>query len=116
MIDRANFFDQPVKINLISYDNNRKIAAGQGDHYTAGCLLDYNLFNNYHKIIATDLSKQQALDPEPKKNIANYFTANLDWNADTTIMFIFEEPKETDLNFSKGTVKVLWMCSTILFF
>ena len=67
VIDRPNFFDQPVKINLVSYENNRKIAAGQGDHYTAGCLLDYNFFNNYHKIIATDLSKQQALDPEPKK-------------------------------------------------
>ena len=38
----------------------------QGDDYTTGCVLDYNYFNNYYKMIATDLSKQQALDPDPK--------------------------------------------------
>ena len=38
----------------------------QGDDYTNGCLLDYSYFNNYYKMIATDLSKQQALDPDPK--------------------------------------------------
>ena len=31
MIDGRNFFDQPVKDNLKTYDNNRKIATGQGD-------------------------------------------------------------------------------------
>ena len=31
MIDGRNFFDQPVKDNLKIYDNNRKIATGQGD-------------------------------------------------------------------------------------
>ena len=34
-----NFFDQPVKNKLITYDNIRKIATGQGDDYTTGCLL-----------------------------------------------------------------------------
>ena len=42
MIDGQNFFDQPVKIDLRTYDNIRKIATGQGDDYTTGCLLDYN--------------------------------------------------------------------------
>ena len=32
------------------------------------------------------------------------------------MVFIFEEEKETILDFSQGTVKMLWMCSTILFF
>ena len=29
MIDRKNFFDQPVKNNKITYENIRKIATGQ---------------------------------------------------------------------------------------
>ena len=44
MIDRRNFFDQPVKNNLRTYDNIRKIATNQGDDYTTGCLLDYPYF------------------------------------------------------------------------
>ena len=27
-----------------------KMAAGQGDYYTAGCVLGYNYFNNYYNI------------------------------------------------------------------
>ena len=42
MINRQNFFDQSVRNDLITYDNIRKIARGQGDDYTTGCLLDYN--------------------------------------------------------------------------
>ena len=35
---------------------------GKGDDYTTGCLLDYPYFENHYKVIAIDLSKQQALD------------------------------------------------------
>ena len=38
MIDGKVFFDQPVRNNLITYDNIRKIAAGQGDDYATGCV------------------------------------------------------------------------------
>ena len=31
MIDRRNFFDQPIKSDLKTYDNIRKIVTGQGD-------------------------------------------------------------------------------------
>ena len=55
-----------VKIDTKTYDNIQKIATGQEDDYSAGCLLDYNYFNNYYKMIAIDLSKQQALDADPK--------------------------------------------------
>ena len=41
MINGENFFDQPVKDNKTTYENIRKIATGQGDDYTTGCLLDY---------------------------------------------------------------------------
>ena len=52
MIDGRNLFDQPVKDNLITYDNVHKIATGQGDDYKTGCLLDYLYFKNYYRMIA----------------------------------------------------------------
>ena len=36
MIDGQKFFNQPVRNNLIAYDNIRKILTGQGDAYTIG--------------------------------------------------------------------------------
>ena len=66
MIDGKNFFDQSVKNNLRTYDNIQKTTISQGDVYTTGCLLDYNYFNEYFKMIAIDLSKKQALDGDPK--------------------------------------------------
>ena len=62
MIDGKNFFDQPVRNDKVTYENIRKIAIGQGDDYTTGCLLDYIYFKKYYKMIAIDLGKQQALD------------------------------------------------------
>ena len=52
MINGQKFFYKPVKNNLRTYDNIRKITTGQGDDYTTGCLLDYLYFKNYYKIIA----------------------------------------------------------------
>ena len=54
MIGGKNFFDQPVKNNKVTYENIRKIATGQGDDYTTGCLLDYIYFKNYYKMIAVE--------------------------------------------------------------
>ena len=58
MINGENFFDQSIKNNKLTYENIRKIAAGQGDDYTTGCLLDYSYFADTYKMIAVDLSKQ----------------------------------------------------------
>ena len=66
MIDGRNFFDQTIKNDLKTYDNIRKIATGQGDHYISGCLLDYPYFKKYYKWFAIDLNKQQKLDANPK--------------------------------------------------
>ena len=76
MIDGQNFFDQPIRNNLITYDSIRKISAGQGDHYTTGCLLDYDYFIKYYQMIAIDLSKQKALDADPKAIEQINFTGN----------------------------------------
>ena len=62
----------------MTYGNIWKIVTAQGDDYTTGCLLDYNNFNNYYKMIAIDLSKQQALESDPKADSQSKFTANLD--------------------------------------
>ena len=53
------------------------ISKTQGDDNTTGCLLDYNYFKNYHRMIAIDLSKQQARDADPKAIQQIHFTGNL---------------------------------------
>ena len=65
-MDKIFSVKKPVKNNLITYDNIRKIATDQGDDYAVGCLLDYNYFNNYYKMIAIDFSKQEVLDADQK--------------------------------------------------
>ena len=107
MINGENIFDQPIKNNKVTDENIRKIATGQGDDYTTGCLLDYLYFTNTYKMIAVDLSKQQASDADPRAIQQINFTANLDRAGNTRIYFILEEAKETILDFSQGTIKVL---------
>ena len=95
MIDGKNFFDQPVKNDKVTYENIRKITTGQGDDYTTGCLLDYTYFKKYYKMIAADLSQQQALNADPKSIQQINFTANLNTPGGTRISFFLEEAKET---------------------
>ena len=90
VINGENFFDQSIKNNKITYDNIRKIATGQGDDYTTGCLLDYSYFADTYKMIAVDLSKQQALDADPRAIQQTNFTANLDRDGFTLEMGIQE--------------------------
>ena len=106
-INGENFFDQPLKDNEVTYENITKIATGEGDDNTTGHLLDYPYFKDGYKMIAVDLSKQQALDADPRANQKINFIANLDRAGNTRIYFILEEAKETRLDFSQGTVKVL---------
>ena len=58
-------------------------------------------------MIAIDLSKQQALDADPRVIPQINFTANLYREEEATIFFIIEEAMETLFEFSQGTVKVL---------
>ena len=108
MINGENFFDQPIKNNKITYENIRKVATGKGDEYTTGCLLDCQYIKDTYKMIQIDLSNQQALDANDPRAIQQInFTANLDRAGNTRIYFILEEAKETKLDFSQETVKVL---------
>ena len=107
MIDGKSIFDQPVKNDKITYENIRKIATGQGDDYTTGCLLDYPYFKENYKMIAIDLSKQQALNADPRAIQQINFTASPDRVGNAIMFLIIEEAKETVLEFSQRTVKVL---------
>ena len=109
MTDGRNFFHQPLKNNLKTYDNIWKISTGQGDDYTTDdCLLDYPYFKKYYKLIPIDLIKQQKLDANPKTIQQINFTGNLDRAESSAMFFIIEEAKETVSDFSKGAAKVLW--------
>ena len=87
------FFDQPVKNDLIKHDNIRKIATAQGHDNTTGCLLDYPYFKKYYKMTVKDLSRQQALDADPKAIQQINFTGNLDQDDGTSMFFNIEEAK-----------------------
>ena len=107
MIDARTFLNQPIKIDLKTYDHIRKIATGEGDDYRTGRLPDYLYFKSSYVLIAIDLSKQQKLDSGPKAKQENNFTRNLDRTECATIFLIIEEAKETILDFSTGTAKLL---------
>ena len=55
-----------------------KVSTGQGDDYTTGCLLDFAYFEKNYRLIAADLSKQKALDTDPKSIQQIIFTVETD--------------------------------------
>ena len=107
MIDGKNFFVQPIKSYIKTYENIQKITSSQGDDYTTVCLLDYNYFRKHYKMIVVDLSKQQALDADPKAIQQINFTGSINGNDNILIFLIIQEVKESIWDFSQGNVKVL---------
>ena len=71
-------------------------------------MLDYSYFNWNYKLIATDLSKEQALDTDPRAIQQINFTANLERAEGAKMFFIIEQTEETVFKFSQGTIKILW--------
>ena len=72
-----------------------------------GWLLNYSYFKENYKLIAIDLSKQQALDADPRAIHQINFTGNLDRNEGATLFVFIEQSKETVFEFLQGTVKFL---------
>ena len=66
LIDGRNFFNKPINDIIKQYDEIRKVSTGYGDDYTNGCLLHYAYFKDNYRLIAVDLSKQKALDADPR--------------------------------------------------
>ena len=58
-------------------------------------------------MIATDLNKQQALDPDSEAIQQINLTGNLEQGNGATMFFIIQEAKEATLHFSQETVKLL---------
>ena len=58
-------------------------------------------------MIAIDLSKQQALDADPKAILQINFITKLGQGGQKKMFSIIEEAKETVWDFSQGTVRVL---------
>ena len=91
-IDRRTFYNQSINDSIKQYDEIRKISTGQGDNYTAGCLLDFAYFENDFRLITADLSKQKALDADPKAIQQIIFTGEVVDEA-LTIFNILEKSK-----------------------
>ena len=105
LIDGRNFYDQPINDLVKQYDEIRKIATGQGDDYTTGCLLDYQYFKNHYNLIVIDLSRQKELDANSRAIQQFEFYGMLKTNSH--VCTVLEKSKETVLQFSKGRAKVL---------
>ena len=83
----------------------RKISTVQGDDYTTGCLLDFAYFEKHYRLIVADLSKQKALNADSRAIQQIIFIGKTDNTI--RVCYILEQSKETLLQFSKGTKKVL---------
>ena len=83
---------------------------GRGEDYATGSLLDYNYWKNNYKLICCDLRKQKVLDSNPKANQQIEFIYKLGNGVidqvHAEILTVLEKEKETNLEFSKGIVKV----------
>ena len=105
LTDGRNFYDQPINDLIKQCDEIRKTATGQGDDYTTECLLDYQYFKDHYNLIAIDLSKQKELDADLRAIQQIEFYGILKSNS--LLYTVSEKSKETMLQFSKRTAKVL---------
>ena len=110
LIDGRNFYDQNISNDFKKYEELRKVMTESGEDYTTGSLLNYDYWKNYYKLICCDLSKQKVLDSNPKANQQTEFVYKIRDNDENQvqaqILTVLEKEKETNLDFSKRTVKV----------
>ena len=72
-------------------------------------MLNYAYFKDNYRLIAINLSKQKALDADPRaiQQIVFQRVAGGDYNTKIWLYTILEKSKETVLGFYKGTARVL---------
>ena len=104
IIDRRNFYDNPIESDIEKYRELKKVMIGKGEDNTTGSLFDFNYFDKHYKLVAVDLSKQKELDANPRTIQQIEFKCML--GISSTIYWVLEKSKETILEFYKGTVKV----------
>ena len=67
--------------------------------------MDYAYFKDNFRLTTADLSKQKVLDADSRAIQRNIFTGQIEEEA--LVFYVLEKSKETILEFSKGTTKVL---------
>ena len=105
LTDGRNFYDQPINDTINKCDEIRKIATGQWDDYTTGCLLYFQYFKNHYNLIAINLRKRKELDADSKAIQQTESHGMLKTNSQ--VCTVLEKSKEITLQFFKGTAKVL---------
>ena len=88
-IDGRNFYDQPINDSIKQYDELRKVSTGQDDDYTTGCLLDFAYFEKNYRSVAADLSKEKALDADPRAIQQILFTGKIKSTVQNTWVIIY---------------------------
>ena len=91
IIDRRNFYDNPIESDIEKYRELKKVMTGKGQDYTTGSLLDYNYFKKHYKLVAVDLSKQKELDADPRLIQQIEFKYML--GTDSTIYWLLKKSK-----------------------
>ena len=89
LIDRASFFDLPVKNEEEAYKKIRDMSNNNG--YTTGNLLDFAYFKENYRLIAIGLSRQTKLKSPQQIN----FIGKLSRRSGATMFFVIEKSEET---------------------
>ena len=101
IIDKLAFFDLPIKTEEV-YE--KIINISRNNEYTTGNLLDYDYFQKYYELIATDLSKQQVLQENEDLIQQINFIGRL---TETAVFIIIEKKEHTILEISQNFANVL---------
>ena len=102
---KETLFNHPVKNNLGTYEKLSKIITDQGHDCKTVYLLDYPYFEKRYKMIAIQLSKQQALDADTKAIHQITFNGNLEMNA--KMFFITEKVKKKNVRFFTKNYEII---------
>ena len=104
IMDKLEFFDLSIKTEEEAYE--KIIDISRNNEYTTGNLLDYDYFKKYYKLIAIDLSKQQALQENEDLIQQINFIGRLKEAAN--VFIIIEKKEHTILEFSQNFANVLY--------
>ena len=109
-IDGRNVSDQPINDLVKQYDEVTKNFCRTRWWLHNWLFIRLFLFKKNYRLIAANLFKQKALDADSREIQQIIFTGTTKAtvaNTRVVIFYVLEKSKETILEFSKGTTKVL---------
>ena len=104
IIDKLAFFDLPIKTEEEAFE--KIINISRINEHTTGNLLHYDYFKKYYKLIAIDLSKQQALQENEDLIQQINFIGRLTEAAN--VFIIIKKKENTILEFSQNLANVIY--------